>query len=299
MDFLKQNLGPNKVSINIKSNQFDETIAINNFENDDIKSKFNDFDNIIDIYRGSKMPQVLKEPQVPKASQVPQVPVKKTVKTPVKAPVKEPPQVLQTSKEFVQVLQTPQVSQSQEEIYDKLFYIIYSTTDELMTLLRPDDLNKRIDKFKDEMIKNLFVMYKKLELNKLYKEVEIINAIKNHKIDDRLPLITYFSRLLNKCIFIEYKTGNIIIAKNDYSKDGFYIKETNDDFVIEDNFSREDLLNQMITRKKEYYIKNDYLTKVDKLLVKDLKDIAESLLIPVLKLKKAEILQNIKDYLKN
>jgi hypothetical protein len=302
MEFLKQNLGPNKVSINIKSNQFDETIAINNFENDDIKSKFTDFDNIIDIYRGSKSdkipdvkpfddkPAVINKPLINKPLINKSLINKPLINNPLDKPLIDKP----LDKSLIdKPLDKPL---DDVPIYDKLFYIIYSTTDPLMTLLRHEDLNIRIDKFKDELIKNLLVMYKKLELHKIYKESEIVSAIKHYQLSDRIQLITYFSRLLNKCIVIEYNTGNILMAHNDYSEVGFYIKEVDNDFIIEDNdLSKELLIKKMIDNRKNFYLKNDYLSKIDKLLVKNLREIATSLLIPILKLKKNEILEKIKE----
>jgi hypothetical protein len=243
MEYIKEHIGPNKITIEIKPNDFEETVAIDTLPNG-IEDVFKNMDNMIEIFRKQQGTNTPKQGFV------------------------NPP--------------------SQQPIHDNLLFVLLSTTDPMLELHKNEEINRYVQAFKDDLIKNLVNMYKKLELNKLYSEDEIKTAIKLSNLDlkERKAVLVYFSRLVNKCIGIELESGEIIFNENNCSDKGIYIKQSGQKFEIEANddaIEKEAFHKKIVDGKIKYYLKNNYVDKLDTLLVKDLKVIAEDLDLPTSK----------------
>jgi hypothetical protein len=288
MEFIKNNLGPNKISLSINSNEYEETQAINKLY-DEING-FDGIDNIVDKFRN------LRNTEFGKVN-----------------PRAQPSKNYQDNRERIETENTS-ISRVQSnlvitpgDINDKLIYTIYSSIEPSITLFKQMDINVKINAFKEELIKNLTIakMFKKLDLHKLYDEPEIIKAIKYSKnsVKERLPMLVYLSRLINKSIIIYNNIDNYIEHIENISinvKDTLVLKETNGNFeIIEEEFNKDKILNTKISN----YLKDNLVDKLDILLVKELKIIAENLDITLFKLdennKKKPLLKNeLKDLIK-
>ena len=303
MEFIKNNLGPNKINLSINSNEYEETQAINKLY-DEING-FDGIDNIVDKFRnlrGNK-PTNFK-------NNIDKMNDKNDKNDKNNKNNLSSNMISQTSTKIYENNQTYKHDINNinniNNINDKLIYTIYSSIDPSITLFKPFDINIKVNAFKEELIKNLTIakMFKKLDLHKLYDEPEIIKAIKYVKssVKERQPMLVYLSRLINKSIvingdnYIEYIENISINA----SKESLIIKEINGDFeIIEEELNKEKILNTKISN----YLKDNLVNKLDKILVKELKTIAEDLEIPLFKLddnnKKKPLLKNeLKDLIK-
>ena len=303
MEFIKNNLGPNKINLSINSNEYEETQAINKLY-DEING-FDGIDNIVDKFRnlrGNK-PTNFK-------NNIDKMNDKNDKNDKNNKNNLSSNMISQTSTKIYENNQTYKHDINNinniNNINDKLIYTIYSSIDPSITLFKPFDINIKVNAFKEELIKNLTIakMFKKLDLHKLYDEPEIIKAIKYVKssVKERQPMLVYISRLINKSIvingdnYIEYIENISINA----SKESLIIKEINGDFeIIEEELNKEKILNTKISN----YLKDNLVNKLDKILVKELKTIAEDLEIPLFKLddnnKKKPLLKNeLKDLIK-
>lgn len=258
MDYIKQNLGPNKVTVVIKPNEFEETIAIDSFPAG-VNMIFKDMDNLIDNFRAVRGPLPPQEKKI--------IPDKHKEK-------------------YAEKLTTKNVlfQNSSAPIHDHLMFTLLLSTDPLLELHRNEEINTRVQAFKDDMIKNLQTMHRKLDLHKLYSEHEIISAIKLFTLSviERKPLIVYFSRLVNKCIAIENQDGTIISNNNACSEKGLYLR-IHDEMNKFEIMDKNEFNDHVMKTKVAYYLKNNYLNKLDTLLVKDLKATAEDLEICIVR----------------
>ena len=302
MDYIRKNLGPNKVTVSINSSKFDETLLDHEL---DIINPFDTMDNIIELFKPKnfngknlfyespkkllKMEdadvvdddtyEVEEEPKhVVVAKPAVPVPVATVVQAPVAA---------------------PEIRHTVIKPNDTLMYLLYQLINKFITLFSISETNIKIDSFKNELIKNLTnenSMYKKLELNKLCKLEELVSIIKDPKHTNRMPLIIYISRLINKSIAVQ-KGDQILYARAGEAKaEGALINYST--MTIEE-LDPVGLEERVATFKSDYYLKNNYVDKIESALVKELREIAEDLEIPKFKsLLKNELKVAIKEKLK-
>ena len=296
MDYIRKNLGPNKVTVSINSSKFDETLLDRDHNTD--PNPFDSMDNIIELFKpknfnAKNLLYISKEnvhikPEEPKPirktiSIIPKITdnVKPNVKLDVKPDVKL--DVKPNVKLDVKLDVKPDVKldvKPDVKLDDTLLYLLYELTDNLVSLYNINEINKKLDNFKNELIKNLTnenSMYKKLELNKVCKLEELIINIKDAS-TNRLPLIIYISRLMNKSIAV--KKGDTILYARTVGNAGIYI--CNDIMKIEE-IDANTLDKRVTSLKIDYYLKNNYVDKIDIALVKELREIAENLEIPKFK----------------
>jgi hypothetical protein len=185
---------------------------------------------------------------------------------------------------------------------DTLLYLLYQLINKFITLFSISETNIKIDIFKNELIKNLTnenSMYKKLELNKLCKLEELVSIIKDPKHTNRMPLIIYISRLINKSIAVQ-KGNQILYARSS----GGEAEAEGGVLIYYNTMTLEELdpvglEERVATFKTDYYLKNNYVDKIESALVKELREIAEDLEIPKFKsLLKNELKVAIKEKLK-
>ena len=182
---------------------------------------------------------------------------------------------------------------------DTLLYLLYQLIDKFITLFSISETNIKIDSFKNELIKNLTnenSMYKKLELNKLCKLEELVSIIKDPKHTNRMPLIIYISRLINKSIAVQ-KDDRILYARGGTECSGGAL--INYSTMTLDELDPVGLEERVAIFKSDYYLKNNYVDKIESALVKELREIAEDLEILKFKsLLKNELKVAIKEKLK-
>lgn len=304
MDYIRKNLGPNKVTVSINSSKFDETLLDHEL---DIINPFDTMDNIIELFKPKnfngknlfyespkkllKMEdadvvdddtyEVEEEPKHVVVAK-PAVPVPAVVQAPVAA---------------------PEIRHTVIKPNDTLMYLLYQLINKFITLFSISETNIKIDSFKNELIKNLTnenSMYKKLELNKLCKLEELVSIIKDPKHTNRMPLIIYISRLINKSIAVQ-KGDHILYARSGGTEgeakgEGALINYSTMTLEELDPVGLEE---RVATFKSDYYLKNNYVDKIESALVKELREIAEDLEIPKFKsLLKNELKVAIKEKLK-
>jgi hypothetical protein len=223
MEFIIDNIQNNRVTLDIKSNKFEESYEYTPISYD----KFNEIENLIDLYK----------------------------------------------------------SVNKKQVFDKFIYSILLYLDNTLSLIGDKELF--INKFKIDL-KNKLPNY----MNKLSKlgisEGDINNAINNQC--NREPLYHYLSHLFEKSIAIQEVENINIYGSHDTV------------LLYEDNIKELDMnncLNIKYELRKNHHLKNE---KLNDLLVKDLKVIAEDLGLETTKLengKKKNLLKaELKDVIK-
>jgi hypothetical protein len=304
MDYIRKNLGPNKVTVSINSSKFDETLLDHEL---DIINPFDTMDNIIELFKPKnfngknlfyesespkKLPNKMEDADDADSTDDVEEPVKKH------APVAKPVIPVPVATVVVPAA-APEIKHTVIKPNDTLLYLLYQLIDKFITLFSISETNMKIDQFKNELIKNLTnenSMYKKLELNKLCKLEELVVIIKDPKHTNRLPLITYISRLINKSIAVQKDNRVMYVRVGTEGEGGAFINYST--MTIED-LDSVGLEERVATFKSDYYLKNNYVDKIESALVKELREIAEDLEIPKFKsLLKNELKVAIKEKLK-
>lgn len=307
MDYIRKNLGPNKVTVSINSSKFDETLLDHEL---DIINPFDTMDNIIELFKPKnfngknlfydsespkKLPNKLEEFEMDDDEPV----VKHAAVVQAPAVVAKPVATV-TPTVSVPAKSAAEIRHTVIKPNDTLLYLLYQLIDKFITLFSISETNIKIDQFKNELIKNLTnenSMYKKLELNKVCKLEELVSIIKDPKHTNRMPLILYISRLINKSIAVQ-KGDRILYTRvvSVEGTEGVYICYSTMTLEELDLISLEE---RVATFKSDYYLKNNYVDKIESALVKELREIAEDLEIPKFKsLLKNELKVAIKEKLK-
>lgn len=172
---------------------------------------------------------------------------------------------------------------------DQLLFNLMKLTDPLLSLYNsPKEIDAKIIKFKDELIKNLTNfngMFKKLLLHKKYKLEEVQEAIHDSTCDfeKRRPLLLYIARLLDISIMIEFTNDKLpyLIKCGQKCKILKYdIQEHNMVLNLEDYdvSVKEYHLHQA---KMAKYIGEGLKNKMPKYTVKELREVCEDLDISI------------------
>lgn len=264
MEYIKQHLGPNKVSMMIKTNNFEESYAINDlFQNSSKDEVFAKMDNIIDHFRSSSNNHV-------STHRTPQThPFATTQNHKKKSPPPSPPKA---------------------KISDGIIHGLLILFEPSISLLyNVDDINVKIATFKETLKNDLtnHNQYYKKYLKDSDKSVdEVIEIIKNSalKLEDRFVLFSYVSKVLGRSIVVksECKLGIKNIVSD--STKGIFFEWTNSknvDYVLDvldDECTNSFLINLIVQEYKDSNI------DIGKLLVNDLKNIANTLDLRIFKI---------------
>ena len=242
MEFLLNNLGTNKVVLDIKTNKYEEVFDYTK-ENYD---SFNDIEDIIDIY-------------------------KEKTKT-----------------------QSPSHNQTKNIVLDEFICNILLHLDPTLSLI--PDKSIFIDKFRADLKDKLPNYQEKLKKYNIDIK-DVMKQISNDK-EDRSGFYRYIAILLEKSIAID-TNGEICL----------YQMCSNDACVLIGKEPIEITVKECKERicqfNKEKHIKNNTIDKIDQLIVKDLKEIAEEIGAAIYKLEggkkkpllKAELKENVKNML--
>ena len=302
MDYIRKNLGPNKVTVSINSSKFDETLLDHEL---DIINPFDTMDNIIELFKPKNFNGKNLFYESPKKllkmedADVVDDDADEVEEEPKHAVVAKPAVPVPVATVVQAPVAAPEIRHTVIKPNDTLMYLLYQLINKFITLFSISETNIKIDSFKNELIKNLTnenSMYKKLELNKLCKLEELVSIIKDPKHTNRMPLIIYISRLINKSIAVQ-KGDQILYARAGEAKaEGALINYST--MTIEE-LDPVGLEERVATFKSDYYLKNNYVDKIESALVKELREIAEDLEIPKFKsLLKNELKVAIKEKLK-
>ena len=251
IEYIKSHLGPSKVTLDIKTNKYEEL-----YEYPEEKYEFFDhIENIIDMYNEFM-------------SNKKEKPYQTTFKT------NSDKTILQraTGKFEMKMPVAPPVAPA--ESLDPFIYCVLLSLDNTLSLL--PDKSVFINKFKADLIEkinNYQTFLKKLSIEK----AEIINAIKSRVFEDRYALYKYMSIILNKTIIIQ-RDQNVYIYESNKRKnlDGLWIYENELNY---EELSYIAYKEKYYNSRKIYYLANTISSaeKLNTLLVKELKDIAEEL----------------------
>jgi hypothetical protein len=251
MEYIEKYLGPSKVTLDIKTNHFEEV-----YDYPDEKYEiFNNIESIIDMFKelSNNQSRQLQQPLPPRQSQ--QQPSRQSQQQPSRQSPPPPPR---------------QSGQSSMEILDdKFIYCVLLSLDDTLSLVM--DKNMFINKFKTDLIEKINNYEKQLKKLSITKS-DITEAFKDK--NDRDALYKYVSIVINKSIAI-HKSDTITLFENNKSGSDCL-------FINENELSYENItLNEGKTRynlnRKLYYINTITLEKLNDYIVKDLKTIAGEL----------------------
>lgn len=250
MDFIRNNLGPNKVTIEITPNDFEESISM-----DKLFRPNNDpaMDNIIEIFRSLKYNNI---PE-PKNNII----IKKGI----------------------------------------LYCFLSIIEPEITLLYKKNDIDEKIDSFRNSLILNLenhHQLYKKLHLNKVCPIEDIKQSIQEET--NLTFLLTYLSRLTGRGILVIRKDSSVLSdfsgVKED-SENGIYVAEKDTGFEVEGTSETISGLKEKLYQINfGKYLADGTLERVHVLMVSDLRKIAEDIGISIYKInedgKKKYLLKN-------
>lgn len=303
MEFIINNIGSNKVNIPIISNEFEETNFVS-----DCPSIFENIESLIDVYKHSGGKTKLTDNKSSKSleNMYPKcidddIHSIKTIKNGLNTKSHVQAQVqaqMQTQMQtHVQAQMQSQV-QSQVQVQtqvinitknsikyisgiDGLLSCIIDFIEPTSSLLSYESKMEKINKFKKQMLLDLNDPSHRRKT--LYTNEDIINYIKNS--DEKMCI--YLCKLLNKNIAIRVISEDVEynLFKYDDTLDCLII-----DKVINENnisvytyYKTETFLNtitEIIKQRIIQYIKDGTYTKIESMLVKELKDLANSLEVP-------------------
>jgi len=267
MDYILQNIGLNKVNIQVNTNLYEETNGYIEEEN-----LFGGIENIIDIYQSNN-----KKPQHRNNSE--------TTHNAIKRPIVN--NIINNFNKSVDV---------SDNItgFNSLILCVLEIIDPLVSVLNNSTKLEKIKNFKNMMDLNLGMI--KLQISK----DEMKKAIDNEDI----IVCIYFAFILKKNIVL-YKDDDIEIYGNydecivisfDPIEKVYKISDIN----TKDNVDFYKRL--MIDKRLKMMIENNFIEKLNTFLLKDLKDTADKLHIPTYKIeenKKKNLLKNeLKDKIK-
>lgn len=240
MEFLLDNLGANKVVLDIKTNNYEETYDYRK----EVYARFNEIEDILSMY-------------------------KDTLKQPL------PSKALQSNPS------------------DPFLYKILLFLDPTLSLI--GDKNVFIDKFRGDLQGKLRNYEEKLKKYG-FDTKDVLGQITNTK-EERTGLYRYIAILLEKSLAVE-SNGLIILCEVSTSDKCVLIDENVQEITIKECKQRIRQLN------KENHIKNNTIAKLDSLLVKDLKEIADDLGVSLYEVdssgkKKALLKAELKDKIKS
>lgn len=264
MEYILQNINSNKVTIPIITNAYEE---INNFIGEE--NLFNGIENIVEIYQSKNKP--IKNYNSVSTSNI------------------------NSNSVIKSNISSDSVSYNKPiEDFNSLILCILEIIDPSVSLLNNTTKLEKIKNFKNMMVLNLDMIKLQISSDDMKK------AINN---EDNIVCI-YFAFLLKKNIAI-FKDNDIEIYGN--FDDCIAIKYNCDEqnlkvYKICDTCPTQFFKELMIRERIKIMLKNDVIEKLNTFLLKDLKEIADKIKIPIYKLegnKKKNLLKNeLKDTIK-
>lgn len=256
MEHIKSHIGPNNVSLNIRESKYYERSMDGSVEKKPVHCE-----NLVETFRqlkGSSRPGFVKA-------------------DPVVAPQSKP----QKSHGGVKQEETKIMRPS-----DPIVFAYMQVIDPLVSLYT--DIDDKVDKFKEDMVKNLTNfnnMYKKLALNKQYKVEEIVEAVWAHDktLVERVPMLLYMTRLVNKsfCIYTQEGEEPVLLECGQACKILRYCRDLNIYQIEKEDTDYIKIQDALVKERIKTYIKDGLLSKINSLSVKDLRDISERLNLPL------------------
>jgi hypothetical protein len=252
IEYIKAHLGPSKVTLDVKTNKYEEVYDYP----EETYEFFNHIENIIDMYNDCISNKKDIQHQTTFKPNILQHKRDQAV-----AAVARPVAVVASPLENAPPL-------------DSFIYCVLLSLDNTLSLL--PDKNVFINKFKSDLIEkinNYATFLKKLSIEK----ADIVNAIKSRVHEDRGALYKYMSVILNKTIIIQREQGVYVYESNKRKNlDGLWIYETQLNY---EELSYLAYKEKYYNSRKIYYLANTISSaeKLNTLLVKELKDIADDL----------------------
>jgi len=251
IEYIKAHLGPSKVTLDVKTNKYEEVYEYP----EETYEFFNHIENIIDMYNDC-------------------ISNKKDIQhqTTFKPNILQHKRAVERAVERV-VVPVPAAAAPGPPL-DSFIYCVLLSLDNTLSLL--PDKNVFINQFKSDLIEkinNYATFLKKLSIEK----ADIVNAIKSRVHEDRGALYKYMSVILNKTIIIQRDQGVYVYESNKRKPlDGLWIYETQLNY---EELSYLAYKEKYYNSRKIYYLANTISSaeKLNTLLVKELKDIADDL----------------------
>lgn len=253
IEYIKGHLGPSKVTLDVKTNKYEEVYDYP----EETYEFFNHIENIIDMYNDCISNKKDIQHQTTFKPNILQHKRDQAVAGPVARPVAAVASPLENAPPL-----------------DSFIYCVLLSLDNTLSLL--PDKNVFINKFKSDLIEkinNYATFLKKLSIEK----ADIVNAIKSRVHEDRGALYKYMSVILNKTIIIQREQGVYVYESNKRKNlDGLWIYETQLNY---EELSYVAYKEKYYNSRKIYYLANTISSaeKLNTLLVKKLKDIADDL----------------------
>lgn len=262
MNYIINNIGSNKVNIAVVSNNFEETNSYVEEEN-----LFNSIENIIDIYKNlDKNVTILKQPFINCQN------IKNN-------------QNQYIQKSFIQEKEIKNKIDFKMNIldFDSILLCILESIDPLVSLLSYDGKIKKINNFKNILILGLDIIKIKISRDNMKKYIET---------GDNQACI-YISQIIKSTIIIKINTDFEIYGNLDNCI--CLNKNINNEFNIDSTGTLIYYKTLIINDRISKYHKDNILEKLNLLLLKDLKEIADKIDISTFKMEE----NKKKNYLKN
>lgn len=249
IEHILKNLGSNKVTVDISTNKMNEMSV---FQKEEIPSQFVQLDNLLDFYKTmtSSMPrrQITPKQQFPPKQQTP------------------------TRVEY---------KTSKAVISDPFMYVIASYIDKTLSLFKIEDVNKKVEEFKKQLSDNLINhndAYRKMKLKTLGIELDDLQQqILSSSRKEKKSTLIYVSKFLKKNIVWNGISEKPEIIKYDEEDDNYVLLKVDSS---EDRDGFRNILNQELKGK----VNNLSQQNLKKMLVKDLKIIAQDFKIDLFKI---------------
>ena len=247
MDFIKQNIGPNKIYVPIRSNRFEETLAIDELFTKNVSSEFSKLDNLIDEFRAIR-PYLKRNVEIEKQQN--------TKSNNITSPK------LTTTK----------------QIKDALAYTFMVLEDPTLSLIYDiDNVNSKIDNFKKNFVTILIDKFTSLGLAKESKDVNLFKiAIEDATVVDLKQRRLFF---VFACHYL--KVNLVIVDDNGKVFDKFFVEGHEGRCAIIDNTGK--IKNDSLSFSELVSLAYKDIN-FDDLLAPDLKEIANSINTPIFKM---------------
>lgn len=268
MDYIIQNIGANKVIISVSSNEFEESQPYVEEEN-----LFGEIENIIDEFRDVKPQQLRKQESVQKRQE--HVPKIKT------------PRVIDVREKHVKTFDKDNVTPTLKG-FDSLIACILENIDQTFSLLSLDSKKSHVDQFLKKMLSHLEISnVKHTGLNK--------SSIKEWIDAKDIELCHFMSVFTKKTIAINDGTWRTFGSHPEC----VVINYMNDVYSFEGTSTYDELQKKIINERIKKLDQDGTLQKLNSLLVKDLKNIAEELYIETFKVEDGKKKSYLKPELKD
>lgn len=243
-----RNLGPNKVTVEIKTNFMNETdVFQSTVKSDEFQRAFENFPNIFGTFKNMKHNAPFP------------IPHRKNAPAPLSPPAKA-------------------------VIADPLMYQIAAYIDKTVALFKIEDINKKVDEFRETLGANLtnhVNAFKNMKLKSLKISLDDIRDSLSAARNTPYPMLMYVSKLIKTNIVIRSK-DNVILHAVEYHDNE---SEAQDKYlalceVIEESPEAPELshgFNEVVGRVKAEKLDGMSEQKLKKMLVKELKTLATHL----------------------